>query len=176
MAEPDILNVQVTETDVTNTTSETDLFTYTVPGNTLGTNKALRVQIKADYLNNSGVNATVRFRVYYGATEMYQDLGATMTTDASRHPVLIELWLIPRNATNSQALGGYILQGVAGGATTGIGDLGNDEILSDSPLRGNDASEDSTASKVLKVTVAHSAASTNLSIRKTYSVVELLAP
>jgi hypothetical protein len=176
MAEPDILDVQVTETDVVNTVTETNIFAYTVPANTLGTNKALRVQIKCDYLNNTAGTANVRLRIYYGATELWEDLGPTTTQDAARRPILIEFILFPRNASNSQSVGGIIKIGTAGAATTGIGNLGDDEIFANCPFRGiASATEDSTTELILKVTVVHSVADANISIRKLYSSVEVLA-
>ena len=175
MTEPDILDVQVTENDIVNTTTETDLWIYTVPANTLGTNKALRVLIRCDYLNNSAGTANVRFRIYYGATEIVEDLGATTAIDAARRAYTIDFMLWARNATNSQNVAGTVLVGAAGLATTGIGNLGDDELITNGPFIGINSSEDSTASKVLKVTIAHSVADTNISLRRLYAVIELLA-
>lgn len=176
MGAPDILNVQVTETDVVNTTTETNLLLYTVPANTLGTNKAIRVLIRGDYLNNSAGAPSVRWRIYYGATEMYNDLGAGAAVDVSRRVFTVDFILWPRNATNSQGVGGTIFLGQAGGATTGIGNVADDEVLTACPIVGANASEDSTLAKDLKVTVAHTVANADVSIRKTYSVIESLPP
>lgn len=174
MVSPSILDIQTSETDVVNTVAETDFLTYTVPANTLGSTHALRVTIRCDYLNNSAGTTALRIKVFYGATLMYSDLGATAAQDANRRPLTIDLILYPRNATNSQGLGGIVLHGTAGGATTGVGDLSTDEILTVGPLVGANASEDSTASKVFKVTMTHLNADANISVRKLYSLIELM--
>lgn len=173
MTAPDILTQFVTENDINNTTAETDLLNYSVPGNTLGTGKVLRITMYGDYLNNNTAGS-IRWRIYYGATEIYQDLGSSAITDANRRPWTFVGYLWARSATNSQAGAGFISLGFPGGATTGIGDIATDEILTVDPLRTDNSAEDSTASKNYRVTVVLNAASTNISIRRTYAVVELL--
>lgn len=174
MTNPDILDVQTAENDIVNSTTETNLWSYNILANTLGTAKLLRVKICADYLNTSGGNATVRIKIIYGTTTMYNDLGPTSATDASRRVVLIDFLFFARSANNSQGCGGSIFISLPGNATTGIGDLADDELASDTPFRSNNASEDSTVDKVLKVTVTHSVQDANISIRRIYAVTELM--
>ena len=175
MTETDILNVTVAELDVVSTITETDFLNYTVPGNTLGTNKALRITIRGDALNSSGGTATIRLKITYGATLMYNDLGGAAASDAARRAYLIDLVLFAKNATNSQGMYGTVYLGAAGLATTGVGDMGDNEIIISAPIAGINASEDSTASKVLKITVTNSVNASTQSTRKLYSVIELLA-
>ena len=66
-----VLTRLVAEQDIVSSTTETDLLAYSVPASTLGTDKALRVTIKADYLNNSGSSRTFTLKIKYGATTMY---------------------------------------------------------------------------------------------------------
>lgn len=56
---------------INNTTSETPLFTYTVPGGLLGTSKILRFRLSG-YLasSNSVGDNTVTFKLYYGSTSI----------------------------------------------------------------------------------------------------------
>lgn len=173
----DILDVQVTETDVVNTVTETNLFSYTVPANTLGSSNALFVHIHGDYLQGNASTQTVRWKITYGATLMFNDLGAALNNDSLRRAFHFDIILFARNATNAQGLGGLMYMSTpGGGATTGLGDIATDELGYGTCLRGNDATEDSTASKVLKLTVTHSVADALVSVRKLYSVVELVGP
>lgn len=175
MTETDILNVTVTELDVTSSITETDFLNYTVPANTLGTNKALRITIKADALNSSGGVATIRLKITYGATLIYNDLGGSAASDAARRAYNIDLILFAKNATNSQGCYGTVYLGAAGLATTGVGDMGDNEIISSTPLACLNATEDSTANKTFKITVTNSVNASTQSTRRLYSVIELIA-
>lgn len=174
MTAPVVLSVDPVENDIVNTVTETNLFSYTVAANALGTTHALRVIISCDYFNNSAANRTVILKIIYGTTTMYQDTSDVIAILSSRRPVMIDFYFYPRNANNSQGVAGMISISNTGLATTGFGDLGTDEVLVETPFVGANASEDSTTSLVLKVTATHSVADANLSIRKLYSSVELL--
>lgn len=106
---------------------------------------------------------------------MYNDLGPTSTLSADRRAVSIDFLFFARSANNSQGCGGNMFISLPGAATTGIGDLAEDEVLTNAPFRSNNASEDSTVDKVLKVTVTHSVQDANISIRRIYAVTELIA-
>lgn len=172
MTAPVLLSVDPVENDIVNTASETDLLSYTVPANTLGTTHALRVNISCDYFNNSGANRTFILKIKYGSTTMYQDTSDVLAVLSSRRPVIIDFYFYPRNVTNSQGVAGNITVSFTGLATTGFGDLGSDEVQVQTPFVGVNASEDSTTSLALKVTITHSAADTNVSLRKLSSTIE----
>lgn len=174
MTETDILNVTVAEVDVINNT-ETDFLNYTVPGNTLGTNKALRISVRGDALNNSGGTATIRTKITYGATLIYNDLGGSAATDASRRAYNIDLILFAKNATNSQGCYGTVFLGAAGLATTGVGDMGDNELVTGAPIATLNATEDSTANKTFKITVTNSVNASTQSTRRLYSIIELIS-
>jgi len=172
MTAPVLLSADPVENDIVNTVTETDLLSYTVPANTLGTTHALRVSISCDYLNNSAANRTFVLKIKYGSTTMYNDTSDVTSILSSRRPVLIDFFLFPKNATNSQGVAGNITVSAVGLATTGFGDLGTDEVLVQTPFVGANAAEDSTTSLALKVTITHSIADTNVSLRKVFSTIE----
>ena len=172
MTAPVLLSADPVENDIVNTVTETDLLSYTVPANTLGTTHALRVNISCDYFNNSGANRTFILKIKYGSTTMYQDTTDVFAVLSSRRPVMIDFIFFPKNATNSQGVVGNITASFTGLATTGFGDLATDEVLVQTPFVGVNASEDSTTSLALKVTITHSAADANLSLRKVFSTIE----
>lgn len=178
MTETDILDVQVAEFDYSNSVTETTMWTYTVAGNTLGTNKALRVHLSMDGLNNTAATRFFTMRIKYAGVVLYADATPAFTIDANRRPVIMDFILFAKNSTSVQGLGGLITVGNAGGATVGIGDFGNTENLTYAPFAGIDGSTDSTASQPLIVTAQNSAAagSTSLSLRRVYAITELLAP
>jgi len=158
---------------VENTTTETDLWTYTVPANTLGTLNALHVRIIGSILNSAG---TVSFilKWYYGATVLFNDSYASLTTNAARRPLDFDVVLAGNNATNAQVFGGNMMLSIPIAATIGTGDLATDEQQGLSPINGVDSAEDSTASKVFKLTVTPSTASVNAEILISQSYTELI--
>jgi hypothetical protein len=155
--------------DIVNTAAETALFSATLPANTLGTDRAVRATIIGDYLNNSGANQTIRLRVKYGATTLYDDITAALATNAARRALRVEALLAAANSATSQALGGVVALSAAGGTTAGLGDLAGVTVTA--PLSGA-AAENSATPLLFSVTVTHSAANANLSLRRLYAVVE----
>ena len=171
------LNVNVTELDIVNTTTETDLLSFSVPAKTLTTANALRIRVLCDYLNNHAtLTSTVTLKIKYGATTMYNDVSiAFPAATATRYPIVIDLYLFAKNSSQSQGLSGNIQIGQTGGATTGLaGNLASDEINAYTPLIGATASEDSDSAKTFAITITHQVADTNISFRRMYSIIESL--
>jgi len=82
---------------VSGTTSETTVYTYTVPGGTLSTNKMIRLTAMGKM--QGSVSQTVTVRIKYGTTTIGSyDISATSTT----YGFLINASISARNATNSQ--------------------------------------------------------------------------
>ena len=115
-----VLTRLVTELDIVSSVTETDILAYSVPASTLGTDKALRVTIKADYLNNSGSSRTFTLKLKYGATTMYSCVTPSLTTSATRRVVRFEFILFAKNSTTSQGISGSVKIGDNGVGTTGL--------------------------------------------------------
>jgi hypothetical protein len=153
-------------TDVANTTTETTIFTHSVPANELGSDRALECILFGDYLNNNATGTSLTWRIKFGGTTIYQDAVSASAISATRRPWWLQFVLAANNATNAQTLGGLFYLGTAGGATTGLGDIDTDEIESAAPIANSGIAIDSTAARTLEVTVAWSAASANASLRR----------
>lgn len=171
-----VIDRQVTQNDVVNTLTETSFYSFSVPANVLDTQKMLRLTIYGDYLNNSGAGRTLTVRVKFGGTTYYNDVSGTLAASASRHPFRWEILVGNRNATNVQSIGGYLSMGVAGGATTGIGDMGTFATNTtglETPFY-NDGAIDTTVAQTLEVTVKHSTNHASLSIRRQMAILEIM--
>lgn len=169
--QPRVLDRVGTDLDIVNTAAETTLYTFTLPGNRLGTDKRMRLTLEGDYLNNSGLASQFTWRVKYGATTMIAILaGTAVPAGADRRAWKFVVELSNRDATNSQyatVAGGMSL---AATPTTGVGSLDTTAALH-GVLAGT-AAEDSTAAQALAVTVQHDAANANLSMRLRSAVLE----
>lgn len=158
-----IVNKTAADTTVSNTASETDLFSYSVPGGTLSTANMVRLVIfaKASSRNGSGTNDNLTLRFKYGATtlitETYTDFGDdNATTDKGMYFVLD---LAGDNATGAQIanlISWGSPQSAMSAATGGRGT----------------ATEDSTAAKTLAVSAQWGSASTSNSVTMQYAIVE----
>jgi hypothetical protein len=144
---------------VANTGTETAVYTYAVPGGTLGSTRALRLTLIGDQLQNFAGSDTLTVRVKYGATTIYTGAFA-VGQHADRRSFRLECMLSALNATNAQVA---VATGVLGGATTTAGT----GAAPASTIEGAHVTvaEDSTASKNLVVTIQQQTADTTISFR-----------
>lgn len=171
---PVVLDRTVTDSDVTNTTTETTVFTKTIPANAMSTNRVLHLIFIADYLNNNATSATLTIRIKFGGTTAWADSVDASAINASRRPFTLELWLANQNASNDQVGGGLIMLGAAAGATTGIGDFDTDEIESVTPFTTIDLAIDTTANQDLVVTAQWDVTQTTTSFKRRFAVLEII--
>lgn len=158
--------------DVVNTTTETAIYSYAVPGGTIGTGNILRLTLNGTFRNFSGSNRSYTLRTKYGATTLHADVSTVFGSLDVRHSIIIELWLYNVNGnTSSQRIFGRH-RVVGGTATTGDGDLALTTTLEWG--LGGTAAEDSTASNTLSLTIEHPAASSDLSFSREAVTLEKL--
>ena len=152
-------------TTVANSTVETTMFSYSVPGGTLGTTHALHFIAAGDTANNSG-GSSVQFvvRCKYGATTIYQGVWTSVNTGNFTNPLILNFDLFAYTATNAQKARGLVFfDGIAeGDANSGIavtktfsGGGGGGQSLAGGVASysvHNGVAEDSTAAKNFTVT------------------------
>ena len=95
--------------DVKNTTAETTIFTYSIPGNTMRAAGRLHLSFDGDILDNIGTASTT-IKVYFGGTLV---LNGTLTNGPSavRDTVKGFVDITNLGAANSQYVSGYWIQG-----------------------------------------------------------------
>lgn len=151
---PESLDVVTAETSVTDTTTETTVYTFEVPANTLSTNNLLRLRIGFYYLNNSGANKRATVKVKYGATTMVTCQTDLLEDSASARYGYIDVALKGDGATNAQEA---VMIGLGLRSSSGTIDVG-DIVTHFAVSGGGTAAEDSTGALNLVVTVTHDAA------------------
>jgi hypothetical protein len=168
-----VLGRDMSTVTINNSATTTSIYSVNIPARALGTNRIARTFILGEYRHTAGTASSgVRIRVGYSTTTMYHETAATPAVSANSRPIWAVFDLVNRNATNAQALGGLIEFG-APGALIGEGDMGTDEIVSATPLRGL-AAIDSTSAATFEVFVRLSDASTLMSFNKWYGYTELI--
>lgn len=155
-----VLDRDTTIADVVNTTTETTVYSFTIPANTLGTDRMLRLSMIADYLNNSGAGSSIAIRVKLGATVVANYFDSNVATDASRRPVISKGDIAAAGATNAQRSFFNTIFGNPGANTGGIqGNLWNVTMPHLS------IAADSTTPLTLTITAQHGVANASISFR-----------
>ncbi len=166
-------NRVATELVVSDTSNETDIYNYTIPAGLLGTTKMVRLTLGGKYKNQSGAAYAITIRVYFGSTKIYDDVSSTHVSSANERCFFLDLWLANQNANNVQKMNGYLSMSDPAGTTAGLGDIADSSISWQSNIRG-EAAEDSSADKILKVTIQHGIANANTIFTRDYALLELL--
>lgn len=170
-----MLDRNMAQLDIVNTAAETTLYSYSVPGGTLGTNKALRVSILGDYLNNSGFSKNFTVKMKYGATTLWGDV-TSVPTNTTRRGFKLDMILAAINSTSAQSLAGSVFLSATGAPVTGTGAFFDASTLhSLQVIPGGSSAEDSTAAKTLAATVQHETAAATISLRANIRMIELLS-
>lgn len=163
-----VLNRDVVEVEVVNTTTETTVYTFSVVGGTLSTNNALRLTLVGSYLQNNTGTSDLTIRVKYGATTVTACTITGFTQDADRRTQKVVAEIHAKNATNAQV--GSFVWDDGGAAGNGTGAANASDCKG-----GHDAlAIDSTAAANLDVTVQHSVAAATISFIAKTVFVEVL--
>lgn len=156
-----VLDRQLTTQLVSNTTTETQVYSFSVLGNTLGTNRALRITIFGDRLNNTGGVQNETIRIKFGATTIATATTGGTSASATRAPWKLVCNLFAFNgATNTQKA----FYEYAAGTSPGAGAIAGTDNDSSGGLIGSHLSiaEDDTTAKTLAVTIQLGTASANM--------------
>lgn len=128
---------------VTNTTTETDVYSVTIPANTLGTAGLIYLHLVGKKIKNAGgVDSDMDMRVYFGGTLIALIPVPEVTVDsASGNTLILDVYLAANGATNAQTAHAKLAAQInqAASAIGMAGDYGTAAI-------------DTTASAILKVT------------------------
>src|SRR5262245_35565047 len=118
-----------TMVDVNTSTTETTLYSKSITGGDLSTNKMLRLTLLGDVLQNAGGVPAATLRVKLGATTMFADtIGDAATSifanGAPRMPYTLHMTVSNLGAANSQYLNGFFaMQADYAAPASGIGSL-----------------------------------------------------
>ena len=161
--------------DVNTTTTETTLYSVTVPANKMGTNGIVRVQMYGDYVHNNVAADTITVRIKFGGlTSWAQASNLGNAVAATRHPWLLDFFIANKGATNAQELFGSVQTEGAdfGPASTGIGAAFVETTSAIFPALASTSGAptiDTTVNQSLLVSVQWSASSANNSWRRRWA-------
>lgn len=170
-----ILDKEVVELNVVNTTTETAIFSHTITGGTMNSTSVLRLSLSGSYLNNSGLATEITIKVKLATTIMWGEITGTgwISAGSVRRPWHMIFYIASANSTSSQKLGGHFSMGYRGTTLYGLGDLFDEFDVLDTPVRGT-AALNMASDQTLSVTVQHADANANISFIRDIGVLELL--
>ncbi|KKN15879.1 hypothetical protein LCGC14_0981720 [marine sediment metagenome] len=162
-----LLDRDLDQVDVENTTDASSLYSHSIPGNTLGATGGARLLLSGDML--VAVTGTYTIAVKFGTTTIFTSSTQDMADSANRRNwgMVIEFM---NSATNAQK---WIALMHTMNATADTFPIGGADIRQGIGL--GSSSEDTTSARTLDVIVTWSTASASLSMRKEMAIMELLA-
>lgn len=151
-----VLSRYTTITTVTNSTTETTVFTFSVPANTLSTDRMLRLSMLIGYTKNATGNLQCRMK--YGSTTVGDITlaDAELANSATVRQLVLVGYVYGRGSTSAQT---STLTAMVGSAVTKSG--------------GSESTEDSTGALNLVVTLQFSAASGSLTASMRRAILEV---
>jgi hypothetical protein len=159
-----VLDSKTSSTTISNTVTETAIYSYTIPGGTLGASDALSLTLLSEFLNNSGTTRGFTIRVKFGGSTVIDfSTGNNFGSSATRRVGSIEILVNARGSTSAQMVtlsaSVPVLTPVFGTVNTGTGTTMS---TADNTLRLHSGalSVDTTSNQTLEVTIE---LSTNLS-------------
>lgn len=161
----------VTDQTINNTTTLTTVLSYSFAANEMGTDKIYEIILKGTYLNDSGTDRTMLVRITFGTTIMWEMTIGSFTDNSNRRGFDLIAEFQNKNVQNSQQLHGEIKMGDADAPTVGIGHAGDDEISTEEVIAGTSSETTNSTSKVFKIEVQHSTASSSITFTRTSSYI-----
>lgn len=165
-----LLDSQPAELLINTTASLTDLYSFTIPANTLASGDRLHLHLDTDWFNNSGASRSIRLLVALGGTTIYDYTTGTITASATRRPFWMDYFLAIRNANPNVRLTSNILMTAANAPTTGIGTLENTFTVIGAPT--GDANVTLSNNLTLQVAIQFAVSNANLEVRRRGATLE----
>jgi hypothetical protein len=161
-----VLDANTTTFTFSNTVTRTDIYTFSVPANTLGTSGMLRLTLMGKCLNTTGVGQTALIGLGYGTVDNIRGttIGGITVSDTDGADFSVHLDLYAKGATNAQTAFARITNGASSARQDVTPFLEQSGAGGNFILAKHEAlAVDSTADKTLYVSVKLSAASPDLS-------------
>lgn len=155
-----VLDRDSTTVSVNTTTVETTVYSFSVPADTLGTDKFIILKMAGTFQNNSGGSRLTTIRFKYGSTT-FTAPARTTAGPASAEGFEGSFYITADGATNVQR--GWMNLSIENDTTGHVGWIG-----------GGTAAEDSTGALTLEVTVQHNFSSGSLDFVHEYTIAQLI--
>jgi hypothetical protein len=163
----------LSQVNVQNTTTDTEILQHTVPAGLLSTNGGVHVSLFGRFSNTTGSSQTVTFTINLSATTIYKS-SALKGNDAVGGPFMLDFVIQNMNSASAQILNGWMgTFGSYQGATVGqeSADLNNPQTRHfTNPI----IAQNTAIGATIQIFVQLGIASNNLQFVKDIALVELM--
>ncbi len=147
-----VLDRSTTEQVLASSVTLTSVYSFSVPANSLSTNRTLQFKMTAFYSNLCGSASTLAIRGTYGATTFLNETPAFRNfSNGTTGGICLEVWITANGVTNGQKVL-VRLTHITDATIPGEGILGNATPMI---AEYHSMAEDSTAAKTFEVKVQH---------------------
>ena len=158
----EVLDRDDTQPLVSNASTYTTLYSYSVPASELGTNRIIQFWILGYFFNTSGASRYMKIRVKYGGTTMYEDtMGGIGSISGQQISTRFLMNLMNLGVTYSQHFTIRANLGQSINPATGYGRINSDESAGNLGGHGVDPGVDSTSAQTFLVELNPQLASVN---------------
>lgn len=165
-----LLDRSTTEQAVTNSTTPTSIYAFSVVGGILSTNRTLRLTITGRYTNTSGGNSTAAFTGTYGGTTFIANTAFRNFSTATTGGIKLTILINANGAANSQRVQSS-LEHITDATLPGNTVFGASTTLTSVQ---NGMAEDSTAAKTLTILWTHGTADLLITYTRFDALLELI--
>lgn len=167
-----VLSTNYSTVTVSNSTTETTVFSYSLTGGTLGANGGLKLYIGFRFQNASGTGVTFRYRLKLGGTIIHNSVTHAITSATGQRPCWLEVNIRNNASESSQIYFGNISIGGLGGAlTTGVYGGAGGTGFSGGGFGGTSAIN-TASTQILAVSFQLGTANANARFDKYYAILE----
>jgi hypothetical protein len=146
--------------ETANTVTETDILSYSIPANALGSTGTVKVTCFFSYLNNSGSSKNLQIRGYLSSTGFLFASAATITSSANYYGGYFTFTITNQSATNAQH---FIYDwNMSGTGYSGVGWSTTAFAI------------DTTSAATVKYSIQHSGAASTVAFRQQYATIEII--
>lgn len=163
-----VVSRAVVPVTVSNTVTQTNIYSYVVPAGMVTADRRLRLKLHGVYLNNSGANRDVLFRVFLGASLALEILITGLPSSANPRAWALQVDITAQNSVTTQFAEGEFKMGAA--SASGVFAAPQTVFTG-----GNDILAVNMANaQTLAVAISHSTAAPTISATMRGAVLELL--
>jgi hypothetical protein len=168
-----VLSISTTAASVANSAVENTVHTYTLPGNTLGTTRALRITVRGTITNTSGSAANWRLMTRVDGTTVVGSTNISIPNNVTEE-VFYTVLIVPNNSTSAQKAYGYLTLFHSAGSVGWVTTTAGAQTLGDFAEANGTSAKDLTSDKDITLVMQFGTASANLTWAKHYVLIELL--
>lgn len=173
-----VLERSTTTVTIENTASKSTLFTYSIPADTLSTNKMVRVTMMGEFLNAEGTTNEYDLHLDWAGSEVWENTISSIGHDTDHAAWMAQIWVQALGSASSQWVEFFWAHNTpdTGSANTGYSHISHTvapEAMGVGSAEGPQ-SADTTSAQTIAINITLDTADADYWIKKRFHIIELL--